>query len=121
MVPTTNDNNNLDVEEIQDLNARGSKKKIMCLSFVSCEKKCLGSEIQLKAVSKEDVVPLVSLTPINNISNSSSYWVLHKVNKIKQCVGISCGIFDNQFTTLLTIIEAGHSLETKSRFKKSKE
>lgn len=39
-------------------------------------------------------------------------------------VGITCGgfeSFDDQFIVLLTVIEVNHSLETKSRFKKSLE
>ncbi|KAF5474372.1 hypothetical protein F2P56_006276 [Juglans regia] len=72
-------------------------------------------------MSGEDVVPLVSLPPLNNIDGSSSDWVSQKVNEIQHIVGISHGGCENQFKALLIAIEVSHSRDTKSSFKKSRE
>lgn len=42
------------------------------------------------------------------------YWVLHKVIKIRQYVGLECGGFEEQFTVLLTTIEVSHAQCKKS-------
>ena len=91
------------------------------LSFVPCEGEFLLHRPQFGAESTEDVVLLISLPPISNIADSSSNWVLDKVNEIQQCVQITCEGFEDQFIALLTAIEAGHVLGTKSRSKKSRE
>lgn len=63
---------------------------------------------------------IVCSITLNNIAGSSLNWVLHKINAIQQCAGISYGDCDNQFIALLTTIEVGYSLETKSRLRKAK-
>lgn len=53
-------------------------------------------------------MPLNSLHPRSNIK--VSYWVLDKAKEIKQCVGILCDDFEDQFIALLAAIEAGQIL-----------
>lgn len=58
------------------------------LSLVPCKAEDLEFGLNLGAKSREDVAPTISLSPINNIVDSSSDWILEKVNKIRQCVEI---------------------------------
>lgn len=49
--------------------------------------------------------PLCSLPPWS-FPNSSLDWVLKKVEEIRGCVGLSYESFEEQFKTLLVVIEA---------------
>ncbi|KAG6652954.1 hypothetical protein CIPAW_05G041700 [Carya illinoinensis] len=73
--------------------------------------------------SGEDLspVPLSSFNPELEWPCNSSDWVLRKVEEIRDCVGISCEGFEEQFRALLIAIEAGQPALAKSAAKKERE
>ncbi|XP_040987839.1 uncharacterized protein LOC121235560 [Juglans microcarpa x Juglans regia] len=94
------------------------------LALVPCVGEGLELGAQSSTVAGDNVVPLVSLPPINDIVGSTSDWLLNKDNGFLQTLGLlygEQGEYEDQFKTLLTAIEASHALETKSKFKKSRE
>ncbi|XP_035540151.1 uncharacterized protein LOC118344192 [Juglans regia] len=72
MVTTTMDSNNIAVQEVRNLNAGYCGEEISGLSLVPCEEERPGSGEQLGIVFGDNVIPLVSLPPTNNIASSPS-------------------------------------------------
>lgn len=72
--------------------------------------------------SDEEIAPnpLCSIHPGIEWNNTSFDWVLRKVEEIKDCTGISCGGFEQQFQALLIAIEAGQPSLAKSVAKKER-
>ncbi|XP_041000606.1 uncharacterized protein LOC121246496 [Juglans microcarpa x Juglans regia] len=118
MVTDGGDNNHIAVEQ------PFGGKEIIDLSLVSRVGEGLESGVQSGTMAGDNVVPLVSLPPINDIAGLTSDWILNKDNGFLQTLGLSYGEegeYEDQFKILLTAIEASHTLETKSKFKKSRE
>ncbi|KAF5449702.1 hypothetical protein F2P56_030119 [Juglans regia] len=112
---TEGDNNHIDVEQPFGEND---------LSLVPRVGQGLGSRVQSGTMAGDNVVSLVSLPPINDIAGLILDWILNKDNMFLQTLGLSYGElreYEDQFKTLFTAIEASHALETKSKFKKSRE
>lgn len=82
-----------------------------------------GSEFGEIIESDEDFFPdpLCSIPHGIDWNHKSSYWVLRKVDEIKDCVGISCDGFEELFSALLIAIEAGQSSLARSASKRERE
>ncbi|KAF5442000.1 hypothetical protein F2P56_037022 [Juglans regia] len=118
MVTDGGENNHIPVEQ------PFGEKEIIDLSLVPCVGEGLESGVQSGTVARDNVVLLVSLPSINDIAGSTADWILNKDNAFLQTLGLSYGEqgeYEDEFKALLTAIETSHTLETKSKFKKSRE
>jgi len=68
-----------------------------------------------------DLDPLCCILLEIDWPNSSSDWMMRKVDEIKDCVGISCVGFEEQFRALLIAIEVGQPSLARSALKKERE
>ncbi|KAF5464829.1 hypothetical protein F2P56_014879 [Juglans regia] len=118
LVTNGGDNNHIVVEQ------PFGGKEILDFSLVPRVEEGLELGVQSGGMARDNVVPLVSLPPINDIAGSTTDWILKKDNGFLQTLRLSYGEhgeYEDQFKILLTAIEGNHALETKSKFKKSRE